>query len=382
MVIDGKEGPPQKGFAWEMAFTPDSKRLVYGVNVAGRDRTIMREQTIDGSQKPVDRSYGPATLHHNFFYGPAGQLGYIGYGGENQFLVVYDGKEDPNRFREIEIRNVVVSGDGKHVAYVAEPGSFDDVAVIDGKPGKVYGGFEGDIIKGSLAISPDGSRHGYAVKKSREAYVVLDGKDGKPYAGVGRPVFSPDSKRVAYTAVVGDKLLAVIDGQEGAGYDGLGIPVFSPDSKSVAMGAKFGNREFILLNGQPQINGVDQKGYEQTGGPRFSPDGKRLVYLAKAGGKWRMVDSGKEQKPYDGIEDGFYFSVDGRHLATVVDDGKQEMVVVDGLEGNRYDMVVTLAGGEVRFDAAAESGSGGGFGFHYLAARGNQLLLVEETIQE
>jgi hypothetical protein len=30
-------------------------------------------------------------------------------------------------------------------------------------------------------------------------------------------------------------------------------------------------------------------------------------------------------------------SADSRRLATVVDDGKQKMVVVDGLEGNRYD---------------------------------------------
>ena len=58
------------------------------------------------------------------------------------------------------------------------------------------------------------------------------------------------------------------------------------------------------------------------------------------------------------------------------------MVVVDGLEGNRYDMVITIARGEVRFDPAEGSGPSGGFGFHYLAARGNELLLVEETIQE
>lgn len=57
------------------------------------------------------------------------------------------------------------------------------------------------------------------------------------------------------------------------------------------------------------------------------------------------------------------------------------MVVVDGLEGNRYDMILTIGGGEVRFDAASP-GASGGTSFHYLAARGNELLLVEETIQE
>ena len=369
VVIDGKEGPPQKGFAWEMAFTPDSKKLVYGVDVAGRDRAIMRVQTIDGSEEPVDSTFGPATLIRNFFYGPAGQLGYIGYGGEKQFLIVYDGKEDPNRFREILPRNVVVSGDGKHIAYVAESGVFQYVVVKDGKPTDTLKG----IADRSLAISPDGSRVGFATKDFGKFKAVIDGQESKAYRGVLGIVFSPDSQRVAYTAVA-DKWVAVIDGKKSPGYDGLGTPAFSPDSKSVAMGAKLGNREFILLNG------IAQKGYEKTGGPRFGPDG-RLVYVAKTGGKWLVVDAGKEQKAYDSVVDYFYFSADGSHLATVAFDGDQEMVVVDGLEGNRYDMILTIAGGEIHFDAATPAARGGK-SFHYLAARGDELLLVEETIQE
>ncbi|MGI8981136.1 MAG: hypothetical protein ACR2FY_18065 [Pirellulaceae bacterium] len=373
LLIDGEEGKEKhENFSQGLIFTPDSKRIVYGVKIG--ENYQMREESLDGSKR-MERQHG---FVNHFFYGPAGQIGYIAREGDKQF-VFYDGKEDTNRFDEIQ--QLIVSDDGKHVAYIAEPSGFDDVAVINGKPGKVYGGFD-SISKGSLRLSPDGSRAGYAVKKSREAYVVLDGKDEKAYVGVMGLVFSPDSKRVAYTAIVGNKKwLTVVDGKEGAAYDALGTPGISPDSKSVVMGAKLGEREFILLNGQPQINGLAQKGYQQTGAPRFSPDGSRLVYLAKAGGRWLVVDSGKEQKPYDAIDDDFYFSADSRHLATLVADGEQEMVVVDGLEGNRYDMVLTLAGGEVHFDAAA-TGSGGGTAFHYLAARGNELLLVEETIQE
>jgi Tol biopolymer transport system component len=373
VVIDGKEGPPQKGFAWEMAFTSDSKKLVYGVNVEGRERAIMRVQTIDGSEEPVDSTFGPATLHHNFFYGPADQLGYIGYGGENQFLVVYDGKEDPNRFREILPRNVIVSGDGKHIAYVAESGVFKYTVVHDGKPGKEI---DSNVADRSLALSPDGSRLGYATRDFGKFKAVIDGQESKVYRGVLGIVFSPDNKRAAYTAVA-EKWVAVVDGKEGAGYDGLGTPAFSPDSKSVVIAAKLGNREFVLLDGQPQVGGIAQKGYEKTGAPRFGPDGQRLVYLAKSGGKWLLVDAGKEHQAYDAIEDDFYFSADGRQLATVVFEGDKEMVVVNGLEGNRYDTILTIAGGEIRFDE-----SSGGPAFHYLAARGDELLLVEETIQE
>jgi Tol biopolymer transport system component len=315
-------------------------------------------------------------MHRNFFFGPAGQLGYIGYGGENQFLIVYDGKEDPNRFKEIKVRSVVISDDGKHVAYVAEPDSFAGVAVIDGKPGKVYGAFEGDIIPGSLGLSPDGSRAGYAVKKSGKAYVVLDGKDGKLYANVGGPVFSPDSRHAAYQAASGGKLLVVVNGKEGQGYDRLGMPQFSPDSSTVAYWAEAGGKQFVVVNGQKQ------KAYDRVGTPHFSPDSKRLVYLAKADGKWRLVDAGKEQRAYDDVDGALYFSGSGKRLATIFGDGEKQMVVVDGIEGNRYDTIVTLGGGTLHFDAAERSGLSGGLGFHYLATQGDKLLLVEETIQD
>jgi hypothetical protein len=372
-LIDGEEGKEQhEDFTRGLTFTPDSQRVVYGVKIG--ENYQMREESLDGSKR-MERQHG---FVNHFFYGPTGQVGYVAHEGDKQF-VFYDGKEDANRFDEIQY--LVVSDDGKHVAYIAEPSGFDDVAVINGKPGKVYGGFD-SISKGSLRLSPDGSRAAYAVQKSREAYVVLDGKDEKAHVGVMGLVFSPDSKRVAYTAIAGSKKwLTVIDGKEGAAYDALGTPGFSPDSKSVVNGAKLGEREFILLNGQPQINGLAQKGYEETGAPRFSPDGQRLVYRAKAGGKWLLVDSGKEQQPFDGIEDDFYFSADSRHLATVAFEGDKEMVVVDGLEGNRYDMVLTIAGGEVHFDTPA-SEANGGTAFHYLAARGDELLLVEETIKD
>ena len=58
---------------------------------------------------------------------------------------------------------------------------------------------------------------------------------------------------------------------------------------------------------------------------------------SRPGGQSLLIDSGKEGKLYDDIKDQLYFSDDGRQLATVVFDGDQQMVVVDGVEGNRYD---------------------------------------------
>ena len=364
-VIDGREGEKvDASFSWELAFTGDSRRVVYGVELD--KRYVMREESIDGSEALIERTHGPAMLRDNFFFGPAGQLGYVAMDAPEKFFVCYDGQEEKHRFKEIKTHNIVVSADGKHLAFLAQPETFREVAVVDGQQGKVYGGFqEGDIVEGSLVLSPDGRRASYAVKDSRKAFNVTDGRPGKVYRWVSMPVFSPDGKHAAHLAVADNKLFSVVNGKEGQGYDDRGMPVFSPDSKSAAFWAAAGNRRFIVHNGQKQ------KMYDDAGTPVFSPDGKRLVYLAQAGGKWLLVDTGKEQKPYDDIKGRLYFSNDGRRLATVVFDAGEQMVVVDGVEGNRYDLIITLGGAKVYFDSPDR--------LHYLATKGDKLYLVEET---
>ena len=53
--------------------------------------------------------------------------------------------------------------------------------------------------------------------------------------------------------------------------------------------------------------------------------------------------------------------------------GEHQLVVVDGVEGNLYDMILTQAGGKVQFDGEER--------FHYLAVKNRELFLVEETIE-
>jgi len=363
LVLDGKASQPLDDSNRVIYFTPDSKRLMFGMKVG--DKKVFRTQTIDGKEPPSDLTLNAVTLN-TVFFGPGGQIGYIGKAGEDQSFVFYDGKEDGLKFDEIK-REIAFSDDGKHIAYIAEPGSFDDVAVIGGKASKVYGGFD-DIIPGTLALSPNGSRSAYSVKKSREQFVVLDGKDSKPYPRVGGAVFSPDSKHVAYQASSKGKLFNVVDGREGQPYDKLGMPQFSPDSATVAYWAEAGGKQFIVVNGQKQ------KAYDSVGTPVFAPNSKRLVYLAQSGGKWLLVDGGKEGTGYDEIDGALYFSGDGQRLATIFGSGDEQTVVVDGTEGKRYDSIVTIAGGRLHFAKGDK--------LHYLATKGDELLLVEETIAE
>jgi len=365
ILIDGREVGKAEGFNWELAFTADSRRVVYAVESG--DKYTMREEIVDGSEPPIVRTHGPAKLRGNFVFGPAGQLGYVATDAKGDF-VFYDGREDALRFEEIDSNSIIVSADGKHLAYVAEPDSFEDVAVVDGRPSKVYRGLDGDIREGSLELSPDGRRSGYAVEDGNKSHVVIDGRPGKFYDAVGGPVFSPDSQHVAHLAAAGGKVFSVVNGREGQGYDDRGPAVFGPDSKSAAFWAEAGGRQFIVHNGQKQ------KAYDSVGTPEFSPHGKRLVYRARTGDKTLLVETGKEHKRYDDIEAAFYFSDDSRRLAVVVVDGDKEMVVVDGIEGNRYDRVVTLGGAKVHFDSPDS--------IHYLAAKGGELFLVEEMIQD
>jgi hypothetical protein len=365
-VLDGKQSQPFERSNHTVYFSPDSKKVMFGMEVG--DKNIFRTQTIDGQEPPTDLVLKSITLN-TVFFGPGGQIGYIGSAGEDQSFVFYDGKEDGLKFDEIK-NEIVFSDDGKHIAYIAEPGGFDDVAVIGGKASKVYSGFE-DIIPGTLALSPDGSRSAYSAKKSREQWVVLDGKDSKKYPRVGGAVFSPDSKHVAYQASASGKLFNVVDGREGQPYDKIGMPQFSPDSSTVAYWAQAGGKQFIVAGGQKQ------KVYDSVGTPIFAPDSKRLAYLAESGGKWLLVDAGKEGTAYDDIDGTLYFSDDGQRLATIVASGEEQTVIVNSSEGKRYDTIVTIAGGRLHWTAGDKAT---GDKLHYLATKGDELLLVEETI--
>ncbi|WP_425614200.1 hypothetical protein NA78x_004061 [Anatilimnocola sp. NA78] len=365
LMIDGIEREVfLKSPAWALTFSADGQRVIWAEDTG--DHYEMRESSVDGSQPRIERKYGPAQLTMNFFYGPAGELGFLASRQGEKFMV-YDGKELAPTFKAL--KKFFLSKDGKHWAFVVEPESFRSVVIVDGKASPVYGGLEADYVKDSLAISPVGGRAAYGIEKRRVEYPVIDGKQGKGYTRVAEFTFSPDGKRVAHWAVQNGKLLVVADGRESAPYDELGLPVFSPDSKSLAHGAGVGERKFIVLNGQPQ------KTYAFIGEPEFSPDGKRLVYLADLSdqGPTVLVDNSKEGKQYDVIQEQLYFSPTGQRLAMVTSAADHEMVVVDGVEGNRYDHVITLGGGKVAFDDENR--------WHYLAIKDGEALLVEETIE-
>lgn len=103
-----------------------------------------------------------------------------------------------------------------------------------------------------------------------------------------------------------------------------------------------------------------------------SPDSKRAAYAAIVGNKQFVIVDGKEEKKYDDIRKRtLTFNPDSKRFAYVAAARNKQLVVVDGKEGTRYDDMAP--GSAVIFDSPNS--------LHYLALKGNNIYLVEETIE-
>ena len=214
----------------------------------------------------------------------------------------------------------------KHLARVgaaAEPAPKTKLLTTEASFGKV----SANMVRNTLVVSSDGKRVAYIVHRGNHWAVVADGKIGEPYQDIlrGSLTFSPDSKRVAYTARRGGKWLSVVDGVEGRSHDVMGASglVFSPDGKRMAYTARRGDKWLVV------VDAVEGKPYDTIvkGSLLFSPDSKQVAYIAIRGGKTLAVAGDAEGKPYDAINraeltfDGpkslHYVAVRGRELFRV-----------------------------------------------------------------
>jgi hypothetical protein len=367
LVIDDKDRETyDENTTWNITWSGDSNRVILGVEKD--DKYLMREVSIDESIPTIEHKHSPANLQLNAIRGAGGQLGYVARNAEGKLFFYYDGKEWGAGFKELKPAGIVISDDGKEVAITGEIESFRDAVWHKGQMGKVYRGMEED----SLSISPDGTRVGYVVKEFSKARAVIDGQEGKEYREVAGIRFSPDGKRVAYRANNGEKLMLVINGAEGPGYDGMGFPYFSPDNKSVACAAMQEDSQFMLVDGQPSINGVAQKAYTKVTPPAFSKSGKRLIYLGEKDGKNILIDNGTPLESLDGAVEQYYLSDDESLLAYIAATGDDEMVLVNGAQGSKYETIMTMGGGSIIFDGVAQ--------MHYLAIKEGKIVLVEEKL--
>jgi hypothetical protein len=366
VVVDGRQGPP---FDWIL---PDSLFVIGEGQAAFIVQNDDLMQAVIGGR--VDKAY-PSIQFNRLFISPDGKkVAYIAVLPSKKMAIVLDGQEGP-AFDSIDFP--LFSPDSQRLAYRAMSDGTARI-VVNGQPQPTY-----DSVAGiSLSFSPDSRRIAYEAVRKGQHMIVLDGKEvlqcNPLKAGPG---FSPDSKRWA-AAIAADpadpssnKTCVALDGKIGPVYDAAfsGDMRFSPDSKHFAFAAMGGKHAAIVIDGveKPPVDDIGAhtlvfspdsahyafaamsgaaqvvvydskllKGWQaiQAGTPLFSPDSKHLAYVGEQDNKWTEVIDGKEGDPWDlaGVP---LFSPDSRRVAYRVVNGKQSQAVIDGLPSAVYDGV-------------------------------------------
>ncbi len=309
--------------AWGMWFEPDKK---YRVSYDGRllepavDKLIPPGIVISPDGLRVAYAVSMGTFNR-LFDRDGKTLGEIAPLGARTFVVV-DEKAGPEVSALGE--KLVFSPDSKHLAYRALVND-GEAMIIDGHVERAF-----DQVGDTPVFSADGKHCAYAARDGQDWYMVLDGQIQQPsFDLVSAPVFSPDGERIAFAAQKGAKWLVITDGKPSPKlFDGIGQMYFSPDSRHLAYGAMKDGKCFIV------IDEVEGPAFDSVGPVVFSPKGEGLVYSAFENGKAATVGlDGRPGPWYDGRVGSQTFSSDGSHLAYIVIDHDEMMIVLDGKEG-------------------------------------------------
>ncbi len=333
VVVDGKEGPPYDGIGGTPIFSPDSKRVTY-VGIRGNKSYVV----VDGRQDQI-HSWCVNEVKGLTFSPNSGRLAYVGRrSSDSSYSVVADGKIVGEHGRVAGAP--IFSGDSVVLAYIAVHPSGGGLIFCNGtQVGPKYDGIQ------QMSYSPYGRRLSYVASHDHHAFVCLNGKE----LGEGRcPTFSPDGKRFAYVRMYENKgydrkFAAVVDAVEHPQYDEIiqGRIVFSPDSKRVAYAARNRKEEVVVVDGQ-RCDALAFPSIRQET-VVFSSDSQRVAYVALLAGKGESVIlNGEPGRDYSQIEDGPYFSPDGRHVAYLAieedrdDRTMKHLLVVEGQGRTEY----------------------------------------------
>jgi ATP-dependent RNA helicase DHX57 len=244
------------------------------------------------------------------------------------------------------------SPDRKRRVEVIEAGHRQRVR-LDGAAGKPYEG----IGLAAVTFSPDSHRLAYPARRKDGSWVVVvDGKEGRPWDGIGELVFSPDGREVVYLARRERTWHVVRSGRSIATAEAVfrGTLRFSPGGRRLAWVASEGLQARVVLDG------AEGPEHDAVADLTFSPDGARHGYAAREGGRWRPYVDGKAGPAYDRVA-GLVFSRGGRSVAYAARRGEAALVVKDGAEGPPHEAVrvqslAFTAGGELLYVARDPGG--------------------------
>ena len=307
-------------------------------------------------------------------------------------------------YDEIDYNSIVFSKDGKKVYFTASLNNKKFI-VADSKEGLAF-----DDV-GFPVLSSDDKRLAYRAINGKNAYAVIDGKISPPYEKTGAIIFGNNGNHYAFEAMLDDKHIVVMDGQVSEKYNFVHTLCFSPDGERLAYALESIEKGKDGFNHYVSLGGKRSELYETVVEEsfRFSPDSKNLAFEAEIHDAFFVVNNNKESKRYsDVLQSTLVCSPDSKRLAFAVEDDTKRFVVADNTEGKVYQDIFHIAFspdskrlvysamldnkklvvvdgnngitydelpglGLIYFDAADS--------FHYLARKGNTILLVEEKIE-
>lgn len=304
---------------------------------------------------------------------------------KDKFRVVHNGKAGKS-YRQIN--ELLISSDGKRIAYVAIASDNINKIVLDGREDYLYGANDNHLF------SPDGKHHIATCSEGDKRYIVIDGKVNRNYSLVRGPVISADSSAVAFSIKAPDGngmqfIVSDINLKNRAVFDSCGeFIVRNEDGSSVAVSCSEGGSQSVkLLDLQSRSVIADTKIDGALTQLQISADRQSVLYTVERKGNQRyVVYKGKEERIPSGNEffsaplalsapegvgviigtvyksylyrafqkrnkkgreygyiSDYISSKDGRHnayVATNVND-VQMHIVVDGKEGQKFDKIVS-----------------------------------------
>jgi WD40 repeat protein len=314
--------------------------------------------------------------------------------------------EDTSRFVEQALFEAppwcLVDGtaDGEHVVVVDHSAHRDGIYVPEldspNLPKRVHwDGDQGPVLDALVPFAPDGRLLRFSPDRRHVAYLALTEGQTKVRVGVDGglgpefddfsehvpPTLSPSGGRVAYAALVEGAWRMVVDHVPRLDLvPSTRLPRFDRRGDHVAFVAgtpPLGSPERVV------VDDVAQREYDaivawEIGGPdkpftldsiTFGPDG-RLGYVAREGSHMFVVLDGVEGPRFDEIHPQIAFSPDGRQVAYPALRSGRMTCVVDGVEQESYDWV-----GRPVF-------SPDGARLMYAAGKGNGFVLVVDGTPE
>ncbi len=260
LVLDGNEGKYYDSVVRFM-FSKDSQHYIYEASLGNKGFIVRDGIEISESNSLESSIFNPELSH----------TACIHKEGDKKYVVV-DGEQGE---KYDEITDLKFSPDGKRYAYAAWTDAGSDrymCVVLDGKEQKNYRWIM------NITFSPDSKRLAYiaGLKGGWSQCVVVDGIEGKNILqvleknyNISPPVFSSDSKHYGYVVEMGNEAWMVVDGIEGRHYnqirketaDGWNCKwdksfAFGPDGK-IAYWAKKGS-EWVVV-----VDGIESKGYQR-----------------------------------------------------------------------------------------------------------------------